>query len=142
MYNELIGQMARELHDIQQIKQNLLFLQNGEIQDKIPPKSEDNDVSKEDNDSRGNGLKHQQMQFLLEQETTSAISQAHHQPSQLEIGADDEEDVDADDKEVEGYIWESMQRNAQRMEQLKSEKGIQDPVELERELLKNFKTNE
>lgn len=28
------------------------------------------------------------------------------------------------------------------MQQLKNEKGIQDPVELERELLRNFKTNE
>ena len=28
------------------------------------------------------------------------------------------------------------------MQQLKNEKGIQDPAELERELLRNFKTNE
>lgn len=52
-------------------------------------------------------------------------------------------DSDNDDKDVvEGYIWESMQRNAQRMQQLKTEKGIVDPIELERELLRNFKTNE
>ena len=50
---------------------------------------------------------------------------------------------DNDDKDiVEGYIWESMQRNAQRMQQLRTEKGIEDPVELEREFLRNFKTNE
>ena len=52
-------------------------------------------------------------------------------------------DSENDDKDVvEGYIWESMQRNAQRMQQLKTEKGIVDPIELERELLRNFKTNE
>ena len=56
---------------------------------------------------------------------------------------DNQDDSDNDDKDiVEGYIWESMQRNAQRMQQLKTEKGIVDPVELERELLRNFKTNE
>ena len=50
---------------------------------------------------------------------------------------------DNDEKDVvEGYIWESMQRNAQRMQQLRTEKGIEDPVELEREFLRNFKTNE
>ena len=56
---------------------------------------------------------------------------------------ENQDDSDNDDKDiVEGYIWESMQRNAQRMQQLKTEKGIVDPVELERELLRNFKTNE
>lgn len=56
---------------------------------------------------------------------------------------ENQDDSDNDDKDiVEGYIWESMQRNAQRMQQLKTEKGIVDPGELERELLRNFKTNE
>lgn len=60
----------------------------------------------------------------------------------IDAGEPDNDEDDDDKQEVEGYIWESMQRNAQRMQQLKNEKGIQDPAELERELLRNFQTNE
>ena len=49
----------------------------------------------------------------MEQQVSSSTGQGEqHQPEE------------EGDREVEGYIWESMQRNAQRMQQLKTEKGI------------------
>jgi len=64
------------------------------------------------------------------------------QQQKLQESGSGQDEAEDDDKEVEGYIWESMQRNAQRMLQLKTEKGIVDPMELERELLRNFQTND
>ena len=38
---------------------------------------------------------------------------------------------DNDNEIVEGYIWESMQRNAQKLQDIMAQKGIQDPIQLE-----------
>lgn len=40
-----------------------------------------------------------------------------------------------EDENVEGYIWDSLQRNQQRLQQLKQE-GFQDQIQAEQQLVR------
>ena len=72
------------------------------------------------------------MKHKISNQPPTQESEQHEQESQVD---------DNDNQIVEGYIWESMQRNAQKLQDIMAQKGIQDPIQLEQELLKNFKTN-